>query len=1236
LPESHEHLSSELLHRLVEAGTEAQRVPELASANRHLAVCDVCRQRLGAYRTAQRELEGMRLPVSREQMRTAECPSESEWLRLAAGLLEEDGATRLVDHAAGCGYCGKLLREAMEDLSSEFTEEERRRLDLLPSAQGEIRTRLATQMASAAAGGARPARRLRRVWVWTGVAAAAAVAIVAILLSGHFGNRSRSAEKLLAEAYSSNRILQLRIPGAGYAPMSTVRGAGASQPLPLLRAEVLIDRELSAHPSSPVWTALRGRTQLLQGHFDQARSTLRQALRLDPHSPAILTDLATAEYELAQQEGREEDFMAAAQHLSEALKLRPRDRVALFNRALVYESMGSLPLAVADWERYLRADPSSDWATKVARGHLEELKKRLGSSPQSELVPSDPAAAAAWLARRLKQTRHPAINSADEQLLEIAVTRWLPDVYAAGGAPDSRRKSERLALDRLARVLATRHGDRWLEDVLATPRTPALAAGLEALSEAVRLNVAGRSDEAEAPAKRAIRLLHAADSPAAMRAETALVYAYQREAGKANRCVAAARSALRDLGHRSYPWMEAQLLLERGSCEGVEWRLGTSHRAIERATTISQANGYGALYLRAIGFLAEFAGIVGNDRQSLRGNRMGLDAYWDGSNPPMRAYQFYSDMLFAAEADQDWLVAEGLAKECAGMITKTANRPMEAVARFRLATIADFAGDPATARQEFKHAASIFASLPPDPTVEAYEADCQVYLANLEVETGTPRRALARLLRMRSLVRKRDQGAFTARYFRVLGQAYLAEGDVARAEGTLLKAVAIAEQGLASLKTESDRVSWDSWYAQVYRSLVRAELKGRNDPTAALAIWEWYRSGPVRAEEGLVGAAVSRLLRTGEKSSRSAGATEMDAFRPAVVRWLESELPGRHGRTVISYAEFPDGIEIWALDGRAIESRWIGVPQRKFDRVTRHFEEDCADPRSNLAVVRSDGRQLYRWLVAPIASRLAAGRVVAIETDGAIEKIPLGALVDAKGGYLGDRVVVVHSPGLALERELKSGGKFSAADRVLAIGAPALSGDWQSMFAPLPEADEEARAVAASFRSATLLTGGRATLPAVLHDLPETEILHFAGHALATGGRTGLLLAAGGEGVTARSGPEGGGAEVLAASELNASNLRECRLAVLSACSTARSEGTELVDPGALVGAFLLAGVPDVVASRWDVNSSVTTRLMQAFYKRLLAGDSTALALARATGRIQQSPMTAHPYYWAAFSVYGR
>src|SRR5260370_23825093 len=100
-------------------------------------------------------------------------------------------------------------------------------------------------------------------------------------------------------------------------------------------------------------------------HTTLFRSALRRALELEPHSPAILTDLATAYFQRAQQEDRKEDFGAAYEYLSQALRLRPDDPVALFNRASVAEHAFLYHQALDDWEHYLRLDPGSQWGVEA-------------------------------------------------------------------------------------------------------------------------------------------------------------------------------------------------------------------------------------------------------------------------------------------------------------------------------------------------------------------------------------------------------------------------------------------------------------------------------------------------------------------------------------------------------------------------------------------------------------------------------------------------------------------------------------------------------------------------------------------------------------------------------------------------------------------------------------------------------------------------------------------------------
>lgn len=1229
LPESEGHLDPELFHRLLEADGDEGRAAALETATRHLASCVQCRRRYSDYRAAERTLRSLRTGAGPQGEPGANCPAEVEWARLAAGLLDDAQARRHVEHAARCDYCGSQLRQAYQDLAGELTAEDRRRLALLPSSQQSMQKSLAARLAVVAGVQRHGPPQFRRWWWAITAAAVVAIGIAGLAIRSRLGARPGAAEALLAQAYSSHREMELRIHGARYAPLTTERGAiGRPAQLPLLRAEVLIDRELSKHPANPAWLALEGRADLLEGRFQQAEATLEQALRLQPNSAAILTDLATAYFELAQQQARDDDYMVAAARLTDALKLQPADPVALFNRALVYEQIGSYPLAMEDWQRYLRIDSTSAWAKQVAEEHLDRLRKRVNAPPQSQLVPTLPAQAAAWLEDRINQPAgvESTSSSGEEQLLDVAVVRWLPDALQPSGKVSGlEQAAERTAVERLAAVVAQKHGDRWLADVLAAPHSAALAQGATALAAAIQSNAAGDPDAAVEQASLAEKLLRAAGDPAAaLRARLELAYAFQRQENDEARCTAAARSALDSLGNRAYPWLKAQLLLELAAGEGMGRRFGAAQRAAQEAIDIARTSSYGTLYLRCIGFAGGFATHAGDVLQAWRWDRLGLEQYWAGGFPRTREYQFYSDMDFGAEAAGDWALAEALAREALGAIEQSPNRSLVAMARFRVAILASAAGDPATARKEFERSANIFATLPRDPAVETYQAWCQIRLANLEVQTGALDSALRRLPPVQPLVRQMKNGELALRFYRGLGEAYLANGDEPDAERALLAAVALAEQGLRSLTNGARRVAWAAATADAYRSLVRAELKGRSDPTGALGIWEWYRSGPVRvlekrADDPAVALPIVARSQPMLPSSFSSNAR----------KWILGAEPQLRRETVVSYAEFADGIEIWAFDDRGIEARWVPIPASELRPAARRFGEECAESDSDLARLRRDGQQLYQWLLAPVEDRLDPDRTLAFETDGVISKIPFPALVDSRGEYLGSRFAVVFSPGVGYERLWKSESTFSANDRVLAVGEPAVDGEWQTMLAPLPDADGEAHAVASDFHSEVVLSGKSATLPAVLKDLPAARIFHFAGHALAEGTRTGLVLASAGP-------ADEEGAALLQADQLDSRQLRECRLAVLSACSTANAGHETLVDPESLVGAFLLAGVPDVVASRWNVNSAATAGLMEMFYRRLLAGDSVSRALQQAAETLRRNPRTAHPYYWAAFGVYGK
>jgi CHAT domain-containing protein len=65
-------------------------------------------------------------------------------------------------------------------------------------------------------------------------------------------------------------------------------------------------------------------------------------------------------------------------------------------------------------------------------------------------------------------------------------------------------------------------------------------------------------------------------------------------------------------------------------------------------------------------------------------------------------------------------------------------------------------------------------------------------------------------------------------------------------------------------------------------------------------------------------------------------------------------------------------------------------------------------------------------------------------------------------------------------------------------------------------------------------------------------------------------------------------------------------------------------------------GVPEVVATRWQIDSGATVPFMDAFYTNLSKGNSVALPLMQARRVQSAQPTFKNPYYWGAYYVAGR
>jgi len=112
---------------------------------------------------------------------------------------------------------------------------------------------------------------------------------------------------------------------------------------------------------------------------------------------------------------------------------------------------------------------------------------------------------------------------------------------------------------------------------------------------------------------------------------------------------------------------------------------------------------------------------------------------------------------------------------------------------------------------------------------------------------------------------------------------------------------------------------------------------------------------------------------------------------------------------------------------------------------------------------------------------------------------------------------------------------------------------------------------------------------------------------------------------------------VLDASEIAAFQL-DADLVVLSACNTAANVGGKF-GGGALEGladAFFNAGARSVLASNWEVPSLATVSLMTGMFQAYERGGvGYAQALRQSQVALINQPASAHPFYWAAFTLIG-
>lgn len=1211
---SGEHIgTAELAKLLEESRARTESSVDAQAVHPHFAACPSCRKQFEGLSSLERQLKSM--TPSASAIRRDACPRPEVWREIAGGLTPSRETLNLLEHASRCDHCGPLLRAAVGELTAlngMVTEAEQGHLAVLESVRAEWQRSLAHRITATRDQGS-------MLWWqrWLSFPRLA-IAVASFLIVFGMGswiavqrNQPAAAQRLLASAYTEKRTLELRIGGANYAPIRISRGAPTSftsRPEPLLKAESLIATQLQSHPLDPAWLQAKAEADVLEGKYKAAVETLQHALQLDPGSPRLLTDLATAHFERALEEDRQEDFGAAFEYLSQTLKQHPDDPVALFNRAIVSEHQFLYQQALDDWDHYLLIDSTSQWADE-ARSRANAVREKL-KHHQSYATP---LLSPAQVAEKLAATATGADLAAEvdpriEEYLDQAVRSWLPQAFpepAPNEAKVAADPSAVQALFFLAELTTEHHDDHWLTDFLRGSSASHFRQAANALARAVQANGLGNYNVAAQQATLAGRLFRASgNSAGALRAEFELAYEAQitRHGEDCRR-----RSTAAELeAHRySYPWIQIQLGLEKGVCSSLMGDIGAYEKAARNAQDRAQQADYGTLYLRALGFIADGKLDTGERPAVWKLVSAGLDRYWSGQFPAMRGFSLYSFVAVAAEDAGQPNLLVAIAREAAAVIDPDANQLVRARAHSFVAQAAAEAQLPELAKSEYSEASRFYALAPQTDAIRSDRLESQIMTAQLEARQSAVGSALARLTRLQDEVNHLSNDLIAQIFYSVLGEVQLRSQHAPEAERAFRAALRLAEQNLASLTSESSRTTWSQNASPVFLGLAEAELlQGRKQDS--LDVFESYLGVPQRA------------------GTRPAARLPSDSPPNP----LPARLPLLSHQTVLAYGVLPDGLAIWAYDNRGLRAKWIPQSPQQLQNLLSNFYTECSDPASEPSALRRDSHTLYSLLIAPVEELLeppGPKRTLVIETEGFLARLPFEALIDASGHYLIERADIVHSPGPYAESHMHPGALISPDLSALVVGSAAASPDI-GLFS-IPNVLAGVDAVASDFHSPHVLEGRKETLAAVRSALPAAAVFHFAGHAVTTANRTGLML---------ESGAQQDGAPVLLdADQVRNLKLPNLQLAVLAACSTDSGEGGSR-GFDSVASAFQNAGVPHVIASRWAVDSVESDAFMDDFYRFVLSGQTVSTAARLTAQKMLSNPRTSHPFYWSAFAAYGR
>jgi len=1005
-------------------------------------------------------------------------------------------------------------------------------------------------------------------------------------------------ERLLALAPRSERPIDARLTGFDWQEARVQRGPHANlldpARLELAGAASTVIQSLTNDPSARARHEA-GAAYLLIERDRDAIDALESAVRQSPNDAAYWSDLAAARYTLAVRENRPHELPQALADADHALRLHPRLPDALFNRALIIESLGVTEAARRAWQRYVAADPSTHWSTEAMHhlGNLrvvttrDEFQDHLATASRAFRTGNDAPLIA--LARNYPQESR---TWSEGPLL----AKWADAIHKN----DAKTATQTLSIVRkLGAALVEFNGVHSVADIVAAI-DGANVANIRILADAHAIYRDGRllfrdrrNADAQVQLLRARDLFNRAGSPMVLITDYYLASCIQGT----NR-IAAALHALDALAARldasRYPGLVAE----------IGWQQSIAHASIGQwEAAIRHASRSRQLFSR-----------LGETQ-----NRAEMDMLLAGdlsrTSQPERAWK--------ARIAAFPILSRGGSFDRIQISLITAMNVDAAQYRFDTAlALASVALD------ELQHTNELLGIA----LAEATRAKSLSMIGERQAAHGAIRRGRASAAAIRDIDSRRMVNAALD----------VAEGALVREEDANAS-LRLIEQAIAFYET-SYRNALPLAYLERGRTYVRAK-----DDESALADFESgikevdsqrasiadtnLRGTLYDTQPELFSEAIDLLVRRGdaerafEFSDRARarcvyeqlGDRAQPDLNAALAARVRSSLPA--GTALIEYAVLRDHVVIFYFSQSTSGFAKVAVERAALAAMVDRYAA-ALQYRRDLGPTLQASADLYRLLIEPVTSRLAGIHTLVVVPDRELHGVPFAALYDQhRARFVIDEFRVSIA---------------TSADTVLTqtglpdLGPALIVGDPHDESAPsLQNAASEAETIAAMYASPTLLTGERATRARFVAAARRSGLIHYAGHASADSFDSigSLHLASDG---SADSGD-------LDTAAIAALHLQNAPLVILAACGTIRGNSEHVEGMPSIARSFLAAGARNVIGTLWDVDDDVVAPLFQRIHEELRNGSGAADALRNAQLAFAHAPEghLSHPATWAPVELLG-